>query len=312
MTKDVNQLAIAVILPCLNEAQSVARVIEDFRHTLPGAKIYVYDNNSSDNTRAVAEQSGAIVKTEMTRGKGNVVRRAFAQLEADIYVMADGDGTYDAGQSAELINLLHQQQLDMVVAARVHTDHNAYRSGHQFGNKMFNLFLRQFLGAEFKDIFSGFRVFSRSYVKSFPSLSQGFETETEMSLHALELKLPVKEVDSLYGARAEGTQSKLNTLRDGFRILNYMMRLIRYYRPLLLFGSLALIFMLASLAIGVPVILEYFDSGLVERFPTAIAAASLMIIASVFIITGLILDGIAHASREQKRLAYLQACRYRS
>lgn len=313
MSADIPQLSdleVAVILPCYNEASAIEQVVADFKAALPSAKIYVFDNNSSDDTAEIAKKAGAIVRVERAQGKGNVVRRAFAQVDADIYLMADGDGTYDSTQAQELISLLHEEQLDMVVGVRKHEESEAYRMGHQIGNRMFNLIIQKVLKGDFEDIFSGYRVFSRAYVKSFPSMAQGFETETEMSLHALELQLPVQEVESAYGVRAEGTESKLNTYRDGLRILLYMVRLIKQYRPFMMFGWLALFFCVASLISGLPVVAEYLDTGLVSRFPTAFGAASLMIIASVSFITGLILDGVSHSGREQKRLAYLNVSRY--
>lgn len=309
-TPQLSELNVAVILPCYNEASAIAQVIIDFKAALPSASIYVFDNNSTDETAAIARNAGAIVRFERAQGKGNVVRRAFAQVDADIYLMADGDGTYDSTQAQDLIDLLHGEQLDMVVGVRKHEESEAYRVGHQLGNRMFNLIIQKVLKGNFEDIFSGYRVFSRAYVKSFPSMAQGFETETEMSLHALELQLPVQEVESAYGVRAEGTESKLNTYRDGLRILFYMVRLIKQYRPFMLFGWVAFFLCLLSVFFGGPVIIEYLETGLVSRFPTAFGAASLMIIASVSFITGLILDGVSHSSREQKRLAYLNVSRY--
>ena len=235
------------------------------------------------------------------------MRQAFAKVDADIYVMADGDGTYDASCAGDLINEMCRADLDMVVGVRKHEDHSSYRKGHVFGNWLFNRLVKLVYKHELKDIFSGYRVLSRAFVKSFPALATGFETEAEMSLHAIQLKLPFAEVNTRYGPRGEGSVSKLNTYRDGFRILFFILQLLKYIRPLYLFTLIALVLAIASLAIGTPIILEYLNTGLVPRLPTAIAGAAIMIIASVSFVTGVVLDSIAHLLREQKRLAYLNA-----
>ena len=300
------QCEIAVILPCYNEANAIAQVVADFRRALPKASIYVFDNDSTDDTSAVAAKAGAFVRKEHSLGKGNVVRRAFAEIDADIYVMADGDGTYDASQSPAMIALLHRERLDMVVGAREAVRSSAYRPGHRFGNKMFNIFFQKTMNSHFKDIFSGYRVFSRAFVKSFPALAMGFETEAEMTLHALDLKLPIREIGSRYAERDHGTTSKLNTYRDGIRILLYMIYQSFLYRPLFMFGSVGVFLICLSLIVGIPIVRDYLETGLVPRFPTAFAIASTTVIASVSLASGLILECVSSRARELKRLLYLQ------
>ena len=297
---------IAVLLPCYNEEAAIAQTIAGFRAALPGAVIYVYDNNSSDGTRAVAAAAGAIVRTERMQGKGNVVRRMFADVEADIYVMADGDATYDASAAPTLIAKLLDEQLDMVVGARrSEVEAEAYRRGHVLGNRLFTALLSNLFGRSFSDIFSGYRVFSRRFAKSFPALSAGFETETEISVHALELAMPVGEVVTAYGARPEGSVSKLSTYRDGWRIMKTILHLYRIERPVLFFGSLA--FLLAGIAVilAVPLAVTYVETGLVPRFPTAILVTGLMILAALSFFAGLILDTVVRGRREVRRLHYL-------
>jgi glycosyltransferase involved in cell wall biosynthesis len=302
---------VAVILPCFNEAEEIARVVTDFRAALPASDIYVYDNASTDDTAAKARAAGAIVRGVRQRGKGNVVRHAFAQIEADVYVLADGDGTYDATRAPELVATLWDDQLDMVVGTREHRgEADAYRSGHQTGNRVFNWLVQKLFGEAFVDIFSGYRVLSRPFVKSFPALATGFETETEMSLHAIQLGLACVEIPTHYRPRGETSQSKLRTYRDGLRILWFITRLLKHLRPLFLFATLAVLGAAASLAIGSSVILEFLQTGLVPRLPTAVAAASLMVIAGGSLATGLILDGIAYTQQETKRLAYLSINRF--
>lgn len=301
---------IAVILPCYNEEKAIGDVVRSFRSVLPNAEIYVFDNNSKDNTAAVALEAGALVRFVSMQGKGNVLRQAFAQVDADIYVMADGDGTYDAGQAPELVSLLLTNDLDMVIGVRKHVEDSAYRRGHVAGNRLFNWLVIHLFGRQIEDIFSGYRVMSRPFVKSMPALAEGFETETEMTLHAIELKLPFEEVASVYGSRLAGDKSKLNTYRDGFRILFYMTRLLKHMRPFFMFSIIGLCFGAASILGGIPIIVEYISTGLVPRFPTAIAASGLMILGAVSLVTGIILDGVAHANREQKRLAYLAVSRF--
>lgn len=297
---------IAVLLPCYNEEAAIAQTIAGFRAALPDAVIYVYDNNSSDGTRAVAAAAGAIVRTERMQGKGNVVRRMFADVEADIYVMADGDATYDASAAPTLIAKLLDEQLDMVVGARrSEVEAEAYRRGHVLGNRLFTALLSNLFGRSFSDIFSGYRVFSRRFAKSFPALSAGFETETEISVHALELAMPVGEVVTAYGARPEGSVSKLSTYRDGWRIMKTILHLYRIERPVLFFGSLA--FLLAGIAVilAVPLAVTYVETGLVPRFPTAILVTGLMILAALSFFAGLILDTVVRGRREVRRLHYL-------
>jgi glycosyltransferase involved in cell wall biosynthesis len=301
---------VAVILPCFNEAAAIRSVVEQFRSALPEATIYVFDNASTDQTSAEARTAGAIVRKVRARGKGNVIRQAFAQIDADIYVMADGDGTYDAASAPKLVAALVDEQLDMVVGTRDHgAETAAYRPGHVAGNRLFNGVVAALFGQAFADIFSGYRVLSRPFVKSFPALATGFETETEMTLHAIQLGLPTLEVPTRYGARAEGSASKLKTYRDGARILWFIVRLVKHTRPLFLCTMLAGLTAALSLAIGLPVASEFVATGLVPRLPTAVAAASLMVIAMVGLATGLILDGVAYTQLESKRLAYLAVSR---
>ena len=299
------QPRIAVILPCYNEAAAIGQTVADFRAALPGAVIYVYDNNSSDATVAVARAAGALVRSEKMQGKGHVVRRMFADVEADVYVMADGDATYEAAAAPALIAQLVEGNLDMVVGARKSEVEEAYRRGHRLGNKMLTGMLSQIFGRSFTDILSGYRVFSRRFVKSFPVLSSGFEIETEISVHALEMRMPVAEVVTAYAARPEGSESKLNTYRDGWRILNTIITLARYERPLLFFGAIAGLFAALSIGLGIPLVYEFIDTGLVPRFPTAILATGLMILSALNGMCGLILDTVVRGRQEVRRLAYL-------
>jgi glycosyltransferase involved in cell wall biosynthesis len=292
---DVTDPIIAVLLPCYNEEAAIAQTVASFRAALPGAAIYVYDNNSSDRTVAVARTAGAVVRTERMQGKGNVVRRMFADVDADVYVMADGDATYDASSAPALVSRLIDDQLDMV----------AYRRGHQFGNKLLTGMLTRLFGRSFSDILSGYRVFSRRFVKSFPVLSEGFEIETEISVHALELKMPVAELDTPYFARPEGSQSKLNTYGDGLRILRTIVSLYRNERPLLFFGSIGAAFAALAVILAVPLVVTYMHTHLVPRFPTAILVTGLMILAFLNGFAGLILDTVVRGRREVRRLAYL-------
>ena len=296
---------IAVLLPCYNEEAAIAQTIAGFRAALPDAVVYVYDNNSRDRTVEVARGAGAIVRTERMQGKGHVVRRMFADVDADIYVMADGDATYDAASAPKLIARMLEEQLDMVVGSRVDDDIAAYRRGHRFGNRLMTGILARLFGRSFTDIFSGYRIFSRRFAKSFPLLSAGFEIETEISVHALELRMPVAEIATPYFARPEGSESKLNTYGDGFRILRTIVTLYRIERPLLFFGVLAALLALAAVILSVPLALTYLETGLVPRFPTAILATGLMILASLSFFAGLILDTVVRGRREVRRLAYL-------
>jgi glycosyltransferase involved in cell wall biosynthesis len=291
-------LTLAVLLPCYNEEAAVAQTVAAFRAALPGARIYVYDNNSSDRTAEVAAGAGAIVRSERMQGKGNVVRRMFADVEADVYVMADGDATYDASAAPALVAKLVDEQLDMVVGARRDAVEEAYRKGHRLGNRLFNGLLSFLFGRSFSDIFSGYRIFSRRFAKSFPALSRGFETETEISVHALELAMPVAEVVTVYGARPEGSHSKLSTYRDGWRILKTILHLVRIERPILFYGGFGLFLALVAIGISIPLVL-------VPRFPTAILATGLMIVAFMSFMCGLILDTVVRGRREVRRLFYL-------
>lgn len=296
---------IAVLLPCYNEAAAIAQTIAGFRAALPSATIYVYDNNSRDRTREIAAATGAIVRCERVQGKGAVVRRMFADIDADIYVMADGDATYDAASAPALIARLCDEQLDMVVGARRHVVAAAYRRGHVAGNRMMTGALARLFGRSFSDIFSGYRVFSRRFVKSFPALSTGFEIETEISVHALELAMPVAEVETPYFARPDGSESKLSTYRDGWRIMRTMVTLYRLERPWRYFGVAALLLLALAVVLAIPLVITYAETGLVPRFPTAILATGLVILASLSFFTGLILDTVVRGRREVKRLAYL-------
>lgn len=296
---------IAVLLPCYNEEAAIARTVAEFRAALPGAAIYVYDNNSRDRTVEVARAEGAIVRTERIQGKGAVVRRMFADVDADIYVMADGDATYDARAAPALVARLRDEQCDMVVGSRVHQESDAYRRGHVLGNRMMTGILARLFGRSFTDIFSGYRVFSRRFVKSFPVLSVGFEIETEISVHALELRMPTAEIETAYGARLEGSHSKLSTYGDGFRILRTIATLYRVERPLWYFGGVAVLLAAVALLLALPLAVTYAETGLVPRFPTAILVTGLMILAALSFFAGLILDTVVRGRREVKRLAYL-------
>src|SRR4051794_6175630 len=299
------QPRIAVLVPCFNEEAAVATVIADFRNALPSAEIYVYDNNSSDRTAAVAAEAGAQVRSERRQGKGHVVRRMFADIDADIYVLVDGDATYDALSAPRMIETLLADHLDMVVGFRVDQAETAYRPGHRTGNWMLTGFLSSVFRQEFKDILSGYRVFSRRFVKSFPVLSDGFEIETELSVHALELALPVAGIETPYYARPEGSFSKLNTWRDGFRILNTILKLYRSEKPLRFFTAIGFFLTLVSIGLAIPVIATYFEEGLVPRLPTAVLSMGLMILAVLAVSSGLVLDTVTRGRREMKLLAYL-------
>jgi glycosyltransferase involved in cell wall biosynthesis len=297
---------VAVILPCYNEGAAVATVVADFQRALPGATVYVYDNNSTDDTADAARRAGAVVRQETMQGKGNVIRRAFSDVDAEIYVMADGDGTYDATRAPEMVGLLRTDSLDMVVGVREEQGEGAYRRGHRTGNMLFNRTVAILFGDRFTDIFSGYRVFSRRFVKSFPALSAGFEIETELSVHAIQLRMPILEIPTAYSGRIEGTTSKLRTYRDGFKILRNIALFTQHYRPLLFYGVIAM--MLAGLSVGLayPVIVEFFETGLVPRFPTAILATGIMLTAALCMAIGLILHTMSRGQLEMKRLEYLR------
>ena len=299
------QPRIAVLLPCYNEEAAIGATVQRFREALPSADIYVYDNNSSDRTREIAAAAGAIVRGERQQGKGNVVRRMFADVDADVYVMADGDLTYDANSAPLMVETLLADQLDMVVGTRRHEQKDAYRGGHVLGNRLFTGLLAGLFGRSFSDIFSGYRVFSRRFVKSFPVLSSGFEIETEMSVHALELRMPVGELETSYAARLEGSHSKLSTFSDGRRILSTILTLYRIERPVLFFGLVGGLLLLAALVLAVPLLVTYVHTGLVPRMPTAILVTGIVIVAVLCFFAGLILDTVTRGRREVRRLAYL-------
>lgn len=301
-----NKPKVAILLPCHNEEGAISGVIKAFRKVMPDADIYAYDNASTDNTYAEAKAAGAIVGREMRKGKGNVVRRMFADIDADIYVMADGDGTYDAEALPAMVDHLVHDNLDMIVGTRAKDeDEEVYRAGHRFGNRMLNTLVHLSFGQIFTDMLSGYRVFSRRFVKSFPSISQGFEIETELTIHALQQRLPVAEIPTRYYKRAGGTQSKLSTYRDGFRILNFILFFLKEGRPFFFFGLISLLLAILSLAIGIPVVLEFLETGLVPRLPSAVLSMGLMISAVLSFICAVILDSVSNARQEQKRLRYL-------
>ena len=299
------QSRIAVLLPCYNEEAAVAATIAGFRAALPQATIYVYDNNSSDRTGEVAAKAGAIVRAERQQGKGHVVRRMFADVDADVYLMADGDLTYDPKSAPAMVDVLLAEQLDMVVGTRRHEEKDAYRRGHAIGNRAFTGLLAGLFGRSFSDIFSGYRVFSRRFVKSFPVLSSGFEIETEISVHALELRMPVGEVETAYAARPEGSASKLSTYGDGWRILKTIVTLYRVERPVLFYGSIGALLLALAIVLAVPLVMTYLATGLVPRLPTAILVTGMTIVAVLCFFTGLILDTVTRGRREVRRLAYL-------
>ena len=297
---------VAVILPCYNEGAAIARVVAAFSKALPDARIYVYDNGSTDDTVARAAAAGARVRVETEKGKGNAMRRAFADVDADIYVMADGDGTYDAGAAPGMIARMCAETLDMIIGVRAHRNEEAYRPGHVFGNRAFSFLFRRFFASRFTDILSGYRVLSRRFVKSFPMGAKGFEIELEMSAHAALLRLPSAEVETAYGARGEGSTSKLKTYRDGAAILQRMFRFLQLYRPRVVYGALGLASAFIAFMLAGPVVVEYFQSGLVPRFPTLIVAMAFVIAAVIFFMVGVILDAEAQYFAETKRLAYLR------
>jgi glycosyltransferase involved in cell wall biosynthesis len=299
------QYKVAVLVPCYNEAVAVAKVVRDFRAALPTATIFVFDNNSTDNTAAAARAAGAEVFQEKRQGKGFVVSRMFTDVEADIYVLVDGDATYDAPSAPSMIERLLKDRLDMVVGNRVDREQAAYRAGHRTGNWLLSSFVASVFGPSFKDMLSGYRVFSRRFVKSFPVLSGGFEIETELTIHALELGLPVAEIDTPYYARPQGSASKLNTWSDGLRILRTIVRLYRAERPLAFFTAIGLALAIVSVGFAIPLIVIFLETGLVPRVPTAVLSTGLMVLASLAVAVGLVLDTVTRGRREVKLLAYL-------
>jgi len=314
MTDDHNHFAaaraplrIAAVIPCYNEALSIAQVVAQFRAALPEAEIHVFDNNSSDDTAAIARESGAFVTHVAAAGKGNVVRRMFADVEADVYVTVDGDATYDVASAPRLVDLLVERNLDMVVGCRVDDGQNAltYRAGHRFGNRMLTGAVAQLFGGGLTDMLSGYRVFSRRYAKSFPALSHGFEIETELTVHALELRMPYAELDTTYSTRPEGSHSKLSTYRDGWRILRTICKLFISERPLQFFTILAAVLAVGAIALVIPLLVTYLHTGLVPRLPTAVLATGAMLAAMLSMVCGVVMHAIRLGRREAKRLRYL-------
>src|SRR5215472_9968108 len=298
-------MRIAVLVPCFNEEAAVASVVADFRKALPTAQIHGYDNNSKDRTVVVAREAGAEVRSEYRQGKGHVVRRMFADVDADVYVLVDGDATYDAPSAPRMIEKLVSERLDMVVGLRVDQEQAAWRPGHRVGNRMLTGFLSEVFGQAFTDILSGYRVFSRRFVKSFPVLSDGFEIETELTVHALELSMPVAEIETPYYARPQGSFSKLHTWRDGFRILGTILKLYRSEKPLRFFSVIGIFLALVSIGLAIPVLVTYLEQGIVPRLPTAVLSTGLMIVAVLSVSSGLVLDTVTRGRREMKLLSYL-------
>lgn len=311
MTPDVGEkefkVRIAAIVPCYNEEAAVGTVVTDLKNAVPGIEVYVYDNNSSDRTAEVAAAAGAIVRTETRKGKGNVVRRAFADIDADVYVMIDGDDTYDASAAPEMIDLLVRENLDHVLGCRVDDkDNSAYRPGHAQGNKMFNSLVGFLFGDTVTDMLSGYRVFSRRFVKSFPALSREFEIETELTVHSMALRVPQAEYGVGFKDRPAGSESKLRTFHDGFRILGLIGRLVAHERPMAFYGIFSVIFMLLALCFGAPVIWHFIQAGNVPKLPSAVLASSLVIVGVLSFMVGLLQSGNLKTRREAMRLAYLR------
>ncbi len=306
--RSVSAPEVAILIPCYNESTTIAKVVHDFRRVLPNAAIYVYDNRSWDDTAAKAVEAGAIVRREDMQGKGNVVRRMFRDVEADFYIMVDGDDTYDAEIAPQMLRLAMEEPCDLVNCIRRETEEEAYRIGHRFGNLMLTGMVRYIFGNRVQDMLSGYKVLSRRFVKSFPALSGGFDIETELTVHALELSMPVAHVMGGYRGRPEGSESKLHTFRDGLRILWLISILFKHERPLQFFSWIGLVLMLISLTLGIPVVLQFLQTGLVIRLPTAVLAMGIMLVAFLSFVTGLILDTVTRGRREVKILTYLQYC----
>ncbi len=298
-------LKVAVLIPCRDEAVTIGQVVADFRRALPEARIHVYDNNSTDETASLAARAGATVRQERRQGKGHVVRRMFADIEADAYVLVDGDGTYDPTDAPAMIRMLANQQLDMVTGVRVDTSRESYRRGHRLGNRVLTGIVRAIFGDHTSDMLSGYRVFSHRFVKSFPALAVGFETETEFTVHALELGMPVGEIPSRYQERPAGSASKLHTYRDGMRILRTILNLVREERPLMFFSGIGAVLLLIGILLGMPLVAHYLKTGLVPRLPTAVLCVTFVILACLSMFCGLILDSVARGRKETKRIAYL-------
>jgi glycosyltransferase involved in cell wall biosynthesis len=304
-------LQIAVIVPCRNEAASISNVVHDFQAALPGATVFVYDNNSDDETARIAAEAGAIVRSELLPGKGNVVRRMFADIDADIYILVDGDDTYDAASAGKMIEKLETGILDMVTGVRVSVDDESYRPGHKFGNFMLTGIVAMIFGSRSSDLLSGYRAFSRRFVKSFPALTSGFEIETELTVHALELRMPIDEVETPYKSRPDGSESNLRTIQDGIRILKTILLLSKTERPLHFFGLFFAILATTAIALSWPLFSTYMETGLVPRFPTALMSTGLMLLAFLSMACGIILDTVTRGRQEMKRLYYLSIARHR-
>ena len=296
---------VAILIPCFNEQETIGAVVAGFKSYVPNATVYVYDNASTDLTIERARAAGAMVRSEPLRGKGYVVRRMFADIEADIYVLVDGDATYDAASAPKLIEMLENDCFDLVSAVRVDTSRNAYRSGHRFGNWLLTRLVARLFGKRFTDMLSGYRVMTRRFVKSFPAVSTGFEIETELTIHALQMRVPIAEITTLYGARPAGSASKLRTISDGVRIMRMIMYLVKEEKPLEFFGAVSVLLAFLSLALGIPVVLEYLRTGLVPRLPTALLATGLVLLASLSLLCGLVLHTVTRGRIEMKRLCYL-------
>lgn len=297
---------VAILLPCYNEEVTIAKVIGDFHAALPDAAIYVYDNNSKDCTAKVAREAGAIVRSESLQGKGHVVRRMFRDVDADFYLMADGDDTYEAGLAPEMLQLAMSGPFDLINCIRLEVGDAAYRGGHRFGNRLLTGVVRRIFGNRVRDMLSGYKVFSRRYVKSFPALSHGFDIETELTVHALELAMPVAHVRGAYRGRPEGSESKLRTYRDGWRILMLIFKLVRHERPMFFFGLVAFVLIAVALILIAPIVEQYFQTGLVPRLPTAVLSTGIMLLAFLSLTTGIVLDTVSRGRREVRMLTYLQ------
>jgi glycosyltransferase involved in cell wall biosynthesis len=297
---------IAVLIPCYQEEAAIGKVVRDFRRALPGATVYVYDNNSRDRTAEAARAAGAIVRHESQQGKGHVVRRMFRDIDADFYLMVDGDDTYDVSAAIDMIALARKGPCDIVNCVRHEIGQSAYRRGHRFGNDVLTGVVRGIFGGRVLDMLSGYKLFSRRFVKSFPALSQGFDIETELTIHALEAAMPVGHVRGLYRDRAEGSQSKLRTYRDGWRILMMILKLVRHERPMLFFSLLALALAATSVAISIPVFVTYLETGLVPRMPSAVLSMGIMLLSALSLVSGMVLDTVSRGRREMRFLAYLQ------
>lgn len=303
---DQRKLRVAVLVPCYNEGTTIGSVVSDFRASLPDCTVYVFDNNSADDTIERARDAGAIVREEHMQGKGHVVRRMFADIEADVYVLVDGDDTYEAGAAPDLVGRLLHEGLDMLTAKRVHESADAYRPGHVFGNRVLTALVGAIFGSRVSDVLSGYRILSRRFVKSFPVLSRGFEIETELTVHALELDMPQGESPTAYRERPADSESKLNTWRDGFRILRTIVQLLKEERPLGFFSSIFFVLATTSVVLAWPILVNFLETGLVPRIPTAILSTGMMLLAFLSLVCGLVLDTVTRGRRELKKLFYLR------